>query len=304
MTARDRTVVTVIVALVIVAAAWFLLLSPVRKDTADLTDQVTAAQSRLDAAEATVAAGTSAKATYRKDYAAIARLGKAVPADDEIPSLVVQLDSAAKRSRVDFRSIALASSGGGPAAPALATPGAQVAALANAQNGGTGATGASGSTGASGPSGPTGPQGAYAAANQAAAASLPPGTEVGAAGFPTMPFNFTFNGSFFRLQDFLARLDRFTQIDGTKVTVRGRLLTVDGFSLGASTKGFPNMTASISATGYLLPADEGLMAGANPLVPGAIPPAAAGTPSASASAPPAAGAPVPSAAVPTGSPTP
>ena len=300
MTPRDRNVIGVVAALAIVAAAWFLLISPLRSDGKELDDQVASAEMRLTTAQAAVSAGESAQKTYRRDYAAVARLGKAVPADDDVPSLVVQLDGAAKRSRVDFRAIELAGSGTGVAAPVAATTGAQVAALAAEQNGGaTGASGASGATGA------TGPASAFAAATQAAAAALPPGTVVGAAGFPTMPFSFTFNGSFFRLQDFLARLDRFTEIDGTKVTVRGRLLTVDGFSLAASSKGFPNMTASISATSYLLPAEQGLMAGSNALSPGAIPPAVAGAdPNTIASNPPAAGQPVPSAAIPTGSPTP
>ncbi len=303
MTARDRNVIGVVAALVIVAAAWFLLISPLRSDGKVLDDQIAAAQARLTTAQVAVGAGETAQKTYRQDYASVARLGKAVPADDDVPSLVVQLDGAAKRSRVDFRSIVLAGSGTAVAAPATATPGAQVAALAAEQNGG--ATGASGASGASGATGATGPSAAFAAATQAAAAALPPGTVVGAAGFPTMPFNFTFNGSFFRLQDFLARLDRFTEIDGTKVTVRGRLLTVDGFSLAASAKGFPNMTASISATSYLLPAEQGLLAGANSLTPGAIPSAVAGAaPNATASNPPAAGVPVPSTAVPTGSPSP
>ncbi len=298
MTARDRTVLLVVVSLAIVAAAWFLLITPVRSDAKALDDQVAAAQLRLTSAQAAVGAGETAEQTYRKDYAGVARLGKAVPAEDDVPSLVVQLDGAAKRSRVDFRSIELATSGGGAAA--LPTTGAQVAAPSAEQDGGaTGASGASGATGT------TGPSAAFAAANQAAAAALPPGTVVGAAGFPTMPFKFKFNGSFFRLQDFLERLDRFTEIDGTKVTVRGRLLTVDGFSLAASTKGFPDITADITATAYLLPAEQGLLAGANPLSPGAIPPAVPGAvPSATASNPSAAGAPVPAAAVPTGGPTP
>jgi len=63
----------------------------------------------------------------------------------------------------------------------------------------------------------------------------------------------------------LARLDRFTQVEGEDITVRGRLLTVDGFSLGASAKGFPNMLASVHATAYLLPPDESLAAGSSPI---------------------------------------
>jgi hypothetical protein len=70
-----------------------------------------------------------------------------------------------------------------------------------------------------------------------------------------MPFDFAFTGSFFKLQGFLERLDRFTELDGDQITVRGRLLTVDGFSLTPSPKGFPNMQASVHATAYLLPRD-------------------------------------------------
>lgn len=298
MTPRDRNVIGIVAALVIVAASWFLLISPLRSDGKALDDEIAAAQARLSTAQASVSAGEDAERTYRQDYAGVARLGKAVPADDDVPSLVVQLDGAAKRSRVDFRSIELAGAGSAVAAPAAAPPGVPPA--------GDPTSGASGASGATGATGATGPTAAFSAATQAAAAALPPGTVVGAAGFPTMPFNFTFTGSFFRLQDFLERLDRFTEIDGTKVTVRGRLLTVDGFTLGASSKGFPNMTTTINATAYLLPAEQGLMAGASPLAPSAIPPAATLTAdgSATASNPPAAGAPVPSAAVPTGSATP
>jgi len=236
VTARDRTVVTVIAALVLVAAAWFILLAPVRKDATALDGEIAAAQGRLTAAQSVVAQGETAKAAYRADYAAVSRLGKAVPADDDVPSLVVQLESAADRSRVDFRSIEL---GTGGAAAAAAPPAAAPA--------------PTGTTGTTGPAAPAGP----VPATQAAASTLPPGAVVGAAGFPTMPFDFAFTGSFFKLQDFLARLDRFTRVEGEDITVRGRLLTVDGFSLSPSAKGFPNMLASVHATAYLLPSDEG-----------------------------------------------
>ncbi len=279
MTARDRTVLTVVAALALVAAAWFLLLAPVRKDAKALETQITTAQSRLTAAQALVSQGEAAKTAYRADYAAVSALGKAVPADDDVPSLVVQLESAADRSRVDFRSIELAMGGG---APAAAPPAAQVAAVGAAEKG------KPAPTGATGPAGPAAPApGGAVPATQAAASTLPPGAVVGAAGFPTMPFDFAFTGSFFRLQDFLARLDRFTQVQGEDVTVRGRLLTVDGFSLSASPKGFPNMLASVRATAYLLPPDEGLTAGSSPAAPStATPVAATGAPA--PSTPPAA----------------
>lgn len=251
MTARDRTVLTVVAALVLVAAAWFFLLAPVRKDAKALDGQIATAQGRLTAAQAVVTQGKAAKMAYRADYAAVSRLGKAVPADDDVPSLVVQLESAADRSRVDFRSIDLAMGGAAAGgAPAAAPP----------------ASGTTGTTGATGPSAPVGP----APATQAAASTLPPGAVVGPAGFPTMPFDFAFTGSFFSLQDFLARLDRFAQVEGEDITVRGRLLTVDGFSLSASPKGFPSMLAAVRATAYVLAPDEGLAAGAPPPAPGVV----------------------------------
>jgi hypothetical protein len=90
---------------------------------------------------------------------------------------------------------------------------------------------------------------------------------VGAAGLTTMPFEFDFQGGFFRLQDFLARLDRFTNVRGEDINVRGRLLTVDGFELAAADPSFSSMTAKVRATAYLLPGDEGLLAGATPAGP-------------------------------------
>ena len=256
MTARDRTVLLIVGALVIVAASWFLLLSPVRKDNAALDAKVTAAQARVTAAEGLAAEGARSKSAYAADYATVSRLGKAVPADDDIPSLVVQLDGAAKSARVDFRSLALATGTGAPA-PA-ATTAAAVASVATTP--GAAATGTTGATGATGPAGAV-------VATQAAAATLPPGAVVGTAGFPTMPLDLAFAGSFFRLQDLLARLDRFTRVRDEKIDVRGRLLTVDGFSLAASPKGFPKMQASVRATAYLLPSGEGLTGAADPNAP-------------------------------------
>jgi hypothetical protein len=98
-----------------------------------------------------------------------------------------------------------------------------------------------------------------------------------------MPFNFAFTGSFFRLEDFLRAVDRFTTVEGQKVTVRGRLLTIDGISLAAAPDGFPHMTAKVKATAYLLPADEGLTLGATPSAPVA---GASATPASSSSSTP------------------
>jgi hypothetical protein len=274
VTARDRTVLMVLGVIAVLAAFWFALLAPERKDAKDLDAKLTTAQQRLDTANQTAAAAEQSRRTYASDYATVARLGKAVPVDDDVPALIYQLQHASDAAHVDFRSIQLSAGGGSSAAAATtpSTPAGEVAAAAKEQNDGSPSS-SSASQPASG-----------ATATQTAAATLPPGASVGPAGFPTMPFDFRFNGGFFHLEDFLRKVDAFTKVAGDRVRVRGRLLTVDGISLGAGPKGFPQMTANIHATAYLLPADEGLTAGATSAGPAATPsttPATGSTPGAS-----------------------
>ena len=112
--------------------------------------------------------------------------------------------------------------------------------------------------------------GAPADPTQSATAALPPGATVGEAGLNTMPFTFTFEGSFFKLSSFLTKLERYISARRRSVDVRGRLLLVNGISLTAAAKGFPAMKASIAAQAYLLPIDQGLFDGASPTGPSAV----------------------------------
>jgi hypothetical protein len=103
-----------------------------------------------------------------------------------------------------------------------------------------------------------------------------------------MPFSFVFDGSFFNMEDFFAGVQRFATIRSeSDLSVRGRLLTVDSFSLSASRFGFPKVKAAINATAYLVPEGEGLTGGATPQGPaaaGGSTPAASGSPAAPAAA--------------------
>ncbi len=137
MTTRDRTVVLVLGLVGIVAAFWLLLLSPKREEARALSAKVEAAQTKLRETEAMVASGTAARNAYAGDYTAVAQLGKAVPVDDDIPSLLFQLESAADRSKVDFRSIKISSAS--PGAPATAPAAAQAAGVAAESKGGAAA---------------------------------------------------------------------------------------------------------------------------------------------------------------------
>lgn len=242
MTGRDRIVVMVIVTVALVAGYWFLLLAPKQQEAAALGGKLTTETQRLQKAQSAIASGLAARGAYGANYASVARLGEAVPTDDNVPSLVYQVDAAARAAHVDFRAVKLSQSGAaGSTAAAPTAPGASSASATTAKT--------------------------AAPATQSATATLPPGATVGPAGFPTMPFSFTFDGSFFHMDDFLHRLDGFVRTTNQQVTVGGRLLTVNGFSLGAGRAGFPFVKASVSATAYLLPASQGLTAGATPSAP-------------------------------------
>jgi len=96
------------------AAYWMLVLSPKREEIAKLDKGITKAKADLSATEATLATYEKARGAYKRNYATVVRLGKAVPGDDDVRSLVVQLDSAAERSGVDFNSIQVTDSSSGP----------------------------------------------------------------------------------------------------------------------------------------------------------------------------------------------
>ncbi len=252
MTGRDRLVVIVIAAALALGGFWFLALAPKRKEAKNVSAQVAAQQVRLTEARASVVAAEQARARYDADYAAVAALGQAVPADDDVPSLIVQVDRAAQREGVSFRSLALDASGSAQQASAPApapAPAAEAPSQGEEKKDSSAAAPAAAST--------------PAPATQAAAATLPPGASVGPAGFPTMPFTFEFTGSFFRLEDFFDRVNSFTTMRrGGELLVRGRLLSVDSFDLKAAPSGFPKIAASVHATAYVLPPGQGLTAGA------------------------------------------
>jgi hypothetical protein len=246
MTTRDRLVIVGVLLMAALAGFWFLGLSPKRKEAADLQAQIATQTEQLTSAQAQAVAARQAKARYNDDYAALAKLGKAVPKSDALPSLVYQLQSVAHSARIDFTSLKVAGGGGqGPAPAAAAAPAASSG--TGASNPSASASGGSSSTPAASAPATTSP----APATQAAAATLPPGATVGSAGFPTMPFSFVFSGTFFDMERFLGDVQKFVRVDGKQVDADGRLLSVDGFALAAGPGGFPNVKANVVATAYL-----------------------------------------------------
>jgi Tfp pilus assembly protein PilO len=202
MSRRDRALLGVVALLAVLAAFWFVALSPKRAEVGRLDGELARAEQELAAATADSAQAERARADYARDYAAVARLGKAVPADDDVASLVYQLEMGARRSRVDLRAIKVEPAAAAAAPSAPATPGQ-----------------------------PT------------------PGAAPG--GVSTLPLKVTFEGSFARMRRFLGGVRDLAAVTGDRVTVHGRLVTIDDVKLTEGSRGLPHLKAEVTATTYI-----------------------------------------------------
>lgn len=278
---RDRRIILIIIPIVILVAYWFLILGPKRDDlkTAQ-ADQQTAEQAR-DQAVAQAAQLEKARQTFAADYAAVVRLGKAIPATVDSPSLLVQLDRAAGGTHIDFSSVSF-----GERAQSTVTTAAPTTQGPAQPNGNAAAGGAPASTGlgsATESAGNAVNQGnqTSTATDQASgggggttSTTTTTTTTTGAAPtttnatLDTVPLTFNFIGSYFDLADFLHRIKRFVYVANNQIFVRGRLLTIDTLAFApntdASTGGAGNgqLTATVGATVYLSPQGEGTTGGA------------------------------------------
>jgi Tfp pilus assembly protein PilO len=111
--------------------------------------------------------------------------------------------------------------------------------------------------------------GSDAASSGASAATPAPTTVSGGAGtgpggLTTLPYTLTFQGTFFQIADFIARLDRLVDPKNGTIAANGRLTTIDGFTLGSDeNKPFPHLLATVSVTTYLTPGAQAATAGAD-----------------------------------------
>jgi type II secretory pathway pseudopilin PulG len=116
MTTRDRLVLIGILLLGVLGAGWMLGVSPEREKAAKLDTEVSAAQAQLASAQQQLSEAQGDQTQYTSAYASIVRLGKAVPASEEVPSLVYELDQASNQKSVEFNSIATSTAGGSTSA--------------------------------------------------------------------------------------------------------------------------------------------------------------------------------------------
>jgi Tfp pilus assembly protein PilO len=220
MTARDRLVVVSIVALVVLGVGWVKFVSPKRSEVAKLQTKVEGAHQQVQSAQSELSQARYAQARYSEAYSSVVSLGRAVPAEQEVPGLLYELDQASDSKHVEFASL---------------TPGT--------------------------------------AATTAGPASKSGKEKSQAAGFQTMPFSFTFNGSFAQLYHLVTTIQGYAVTTPTgEVKVSGRLLTIQGFTLepnqsvltassntaaaghkSAVSSPGEHLTGTVSATAYVLP---------------------------------------------------
>jgi hypothetical protein len=300
VTRRDAYTLGAVAVIGLVAVFWFMLLAPKRSELGKLDTTVAESQAALQAAQREAEQFTQARVDFPTDYTTVARLGKAVPADPDIPSLVVQLDRAANEAGVDFRKLVSKSGTSGDSAsstpPAPAAPSSDAAAGAGAtgaSGASTGPTGAAGATSSGTAAGATGDSASASAtaapANATLTPTMPLGVDVGPAGMSLAKFEFVFQGNFFRMADLLHNIRKMVQRRNRQLVVSGRLVSVGGISLAEGDDTFPQVKATVAAAAYLLPQSQGLFAGATSQGPANATAATPTPPSgASPSAPPAA----------------
>jgi Tfp pilus assembly protein PilO len=279
----DATVLAVVAVVALIAGFWFMVLAPKRSQVSDLSAQANDLQMQLSQQQQTVATAHDAQADYAPSYHKLVVLGKAVPADAEQASLIVQLSSLATRAGVSFRSLTLSPSPTGstttaaPTTPTTST-GTDTTSTSTTDTSTTSTTPTSTTSTTTSESTPTASS-ATALPTEASAALLPLGAGVGPAGLPVMPYQLTFTGGYFQISKFLHEVDNLVHTGTDTVTVSGRLLTVNSFDLAppenSATAGGggsgATLEAKLSVTSYVEPPGQGITAGATPTGPATTP---------------------------------
>lgn len=256
MSSSNRLVISVLAIAGVAIAFWMLALGPKREEADKLGSEVEQLQVSLTEAQGMAAEAAAAKREFPADYQQLVLLGKAVPEGDETSSLFVELNRVADRAHVKFQGITLNGSGeAAPTAPAPPTPEAAPPTTPPAESSTPGAV----------------PAAATVPPTEAAASVLPLGATIGTAGLGVMPYSINFSGDFFQIADFIQGIDSLVDTGGPEVTVDGRLVTLDGFTLSADgEQGFPHLNARFAVTTYLAPPTQGTTVGATPSEPAPV----------------------------------
>src|SRR4051794_27486698 len=124
ITDRDRKILLALIPIVAIVGYWFLVLAPKRQEASKVKDQLTQAEQVRDTAQQKASQLSGAKRSFAADYATVIRLGKSIPASVDMPSLLVQLDRAARGTGIKFTDVKTGDRTSSPApASTTGTPG-------------------------------------------------------------------------------------------------------------------------------------------------------------------------------------
>lgn len=199
LTPRTLGIATGVFLLAFAAFGWFVLVGPKRAAASDLKAEVAAAEAAVVAARAALAQSENAEPI---EVADIFRLATAMPADADMPGLLLELSRLAEETGIEFNSIT-------------------------------------------------------------------PQESTAATGYQLLPVQVVFDGNFYELSDFLFRLRTLVGVRGGVLHAGGRLYSVKSLSFAEGTKGFPNLTATLTVNAYVFGTDV-------PAAPPTAPPPAAG----------------------------
>ncbi|HXF30705.1 MAG TPA: hypothetical protein VN522_04215 [Solirubrobacterales bacterium] len=247
MKSSTRPIIAILLIVAAAVAFWTLALSPKRSEADKLDAQIETLNASVESARGELAQATAARRAFPTAYHQLVELGQAVPATDETPSLLIELEDLADASGISFETITLEGEGGGAAPPPAeaTTEGAE-----SASSIGT-------------------PAAEVIPATEVEASLLPLGASIGTAGLAVMPYSLNFSGNFFGIAKFIGKVDDLVESGKAKMMVEGRLLTINGFSLNTAEteSGDSELQASFSVTSYLIPPGQGVTAGATPSAP-------------------------------------
>lgn len=99
---KEIYIIAVVIAVVLVVAWYFLLLSPTRSDISELEAQISTQEMTLSTTQSEVARLEQFEKTAPQSRADIVRLSKMLPESEVVPSLMIDLDKTADTSGVDL----------------------------------------------------------------------------------------------------------------------------------------------------------------------------------------------------------
>jgi hypothetical protein len=182
---RTLGLLVVVALLAYGAGGYFLVVSPKKSAAAELETEIAAANVELISARQ---AAQPQDDTQPIAVADIFRLAKAMPANPDMPGILLELSRIAEETGITFTSI---------------TPQASIAAT----------------------------------------------------GYQLVPISVTFDGTFYALSDLLFRLRTLVSVRRGELHATGRLFAVQGVDFTESSKGFPELTASLTLNAYVYGTD-------------------------------------------------